>query len=109
MLDSICGAFHPENQRAKTFSRFSSIHIYRYTRGQAHNRHLGRSPWSTVPSTYSPHHAEGLVNPIVRAQKKVTDFVYHRACRFRKHQIENMFPELTLPTFFKTFIKCGKN
>jgi hypothetical protein len=30
-----------------------------------------------VPS--SSHHAEGLVNPKVRAQKKVTDFGYPRA------------------------------
>jgi hypothetical protein len=32
--------------------------------------------------------------------------------QFRKHQIENRFPELTLPTFFKMwfkFIKCVKN
>jgi hypothetical protein len=39
------------------------------------------------------------------AQKKVTDFGYPRAraCGFRKHQIENRFPELALPTFFKTW------
>jgi hypothetical protein len=49
-----------------------------------------------------PHHAEGLVNPKVLAQKKVTDFGYPRACRFRKYQIENKFPSLALPTFFKT-------
>jgi hypothetical protein len=48
------------------------------------------------------HHAEGLVNPKVRANKKVTDFGYPRACRFRKHQIENRSPDLHLPTFFKT-------
>jgi hypothetical protein len=47
-------------------------------------------------------HAEGLVNPKVRAQKKVTDFGYPRAFRFRKHQNENRFPELILPTIFKT-------
>jgi hypothetical protein len=35
----------------------------------------------------APHHAEGLVNPKVRAQKKVTDFGYPRACGIRKHQI----------------------
>jgi hypothetical protein len=35
------------------------------------------------------HHAEGLVNPKVHAQKKVTDFGFPRACRFRKHQILN--------------------
>jgi hypothetical protein len=34
--------------------------------------------------------------------KELTDFGYPRACRFRKHQIENRFPDLTLPTFFKT-------
>jgi hypothetical protein len=44
----------------------------------------------------SPHHAEGLVNPKVLPNKKVTDFGYPKACRFRKHQI----PELALPTFF---------
>jgi hypothetical protein len=49
-----------------------------------------------------PHHAEGLVNPKVRAQKKVTDFGYPRACRLRKHQIKNRSPEFTRPTFFKT-------
>jgi hypothetical protein len=47
------------------------------------------------------HNAEGLNNPKVRAQKKVTHFGYPRAYRFRKHQIENRFPELALPTFFK--------
>jgi hypothetical protein len=31
-------------------------------------------------------------------KKKVTDF----GCRFRKHQIENRFPDLALSTFFKT-------
>jgi E3 ubiquitin-protein ligase MARCH6 len=46
---------------------------------------------------YSTHHAEGLVNPKVRVQKKVTDFGLPRACRFRKHQIKNRSP-----TFFKT-------
>jgi hypothetical protein len=50
---------------------------------------------------FIPHHAEGLVDPKVRAIKKVTDFGYPRACRFRKHQNENRFPELALPTFFK--------
>jgi hypothetical protein len=38
-------------------------------------------------------------------KKKVTDFGYPRACRFRKHEIENRFPELALPTFFKTSFK----
>jgi hypothetical protein len=28
----------------------------------------------------------------------VTDFGYPRACRFRKHQILNRSPELSLPT-----------
>jgi hypothetical protein len=51
---------------------------------------------------HDAHHAEGLVNPKVCAQKKVTDFGYPRACRFRKNQIENRFPELAQPTFFKT-------
>jgi hypothetical protein len=32
------------------------------------------------------HHAEGLVDPKVRAKKKDTDFGYPRACRIRKHQ-----------------------
>jgi hypothetical protein len=45
------------------------------------------------------HHAEGFVNPKVRALKKVTDFGYPRACRFRKHQILNRSPEVPLPTF----------
>jgi hypothetical protein len=45
------------------------------------------------------HHAEGLVNPKVHAQKKVTDFGFPRACRFRKHQILNRSPELPLQTF----------
>jgi hypothetical protein len=35
------------------------------------------------------YHAEGLVNPKVHAQKKVTDFEYPRACRIRKHQKNN--------------------
>jgi hypothetical protein len=42
------------------------------------------------------------------AQKKVTDFGYPRAYRFRKHQIENRFPELALPTFFKTWFLVHK-
>jgi hypothetical protein len=42
-----------------------------------------------------------LLTRAVRAQKKVSDFGYPRACRFRKHQIENMFPELAVPTFSK--------
>jgi hypothetical protein len=46
------------------------------------------------------HHAEGLDNPECVNKKKVTDFGYPRAYRFRKHQIENRFTELTLPTFF---------
>jgi hypothetical protein len=55
------------------------------------------------PSILGSHHAEALVNPKVRElKKKVTDFGYPRACRFRKHQIENRFPKLTLPTYFKT-------
>jgi hypothetical protein len=49
-----------------------------------------------------PHHAEGLANPKVLAQKKVTDFGYPRACRFRKYQNLNRSPGLLLPTFFKT-------
>jgi hypothetical protein len=35
-------------------------------------------------------------------KKKVADFGYPRACRFRKNQILNRSPELGLPTFFKT-------
>jgi hypothetical protein len=34
-------------------------------------------------------------------KKKVTDFGYPRACRFRKYQIENRSPELTRLTFSK--------
>jgi hypothetical protein len=52
-----------------------------------------------LPAT---HHAEGLVNPKVRALKKVTDFGYPRASRFRKHQILNRSPEVPLPTLKKT-------
>jgi hypothetical protein len=52
-------------------------------------------------NSIAAHHAEGLVNP----KEKVTDFGYPRACRFRKHQIENRFTELALPTFFKTWFK----
>jgi hypothetical protein len=55
--------------------------------------------------SYHPLDAEGLVNPKVRAQQKDTDFGYPRACRFRKHQIENGFLELCQPTFFKTWFK----
>jgi hypothetical protein len=43
------------------------------------------------------HHAEGLVNPKVLAKNPGSDFRYPRACRFRKHQIYNMLPELCLP------------
>jgi hypothetical protein len=45
-----------------------------------------------------------LVNPKLKCVQKilVSDFGYPRACRFRKHQIENRFPALALPTFFKT-------
>jgi hypothetical protein len=39
---------------------------------------------------------------------KVTDFEYHRACRFRKYQIENRLPSLVLPTFFKTWLLLRK-
>jgi hypothetical protein len=53
-----------------------------------------------VKVIYCRHHAEGLVDPKVLA--KVTDFGYPRACRFRKHQIENRSPFLNLITFFKT-------
>jgi hypothetical protein len=62
--------------------------------------------------TDSWQHPEELVNPKVRAKKRVTDFGYPRACRFRKHQIENRSPDLPVPSFFKTwfkFIKSGKN
>jgi hypothetical protein len=51
----------------------------------------------------------GHVNPKVLALlKKVTDFGYPRACRFRKHQIENKLWLLPLPNFFK-MAKIGKN
>jgi hypothetical protein len=66
-------------------------------------------------SVHAPHHAEGIVNPKVRAQEKVTDFGYPRACRFRKHQILNRSPELPLPTlkkrdfYFINVAKIGKN
>jgi hypothetical protein len=43
------------------------------------------------------HHAEGLEYPKVRGQKKVTEFGYPRARRFRKYQIENRSPELPQP------------
>jgi hypothetical protein len=56
-------------------------------------------------STCSAHHAEGLVNPKVRAKKTVTDFRYPRACRFRKHQILSRSPDLAQ----LYFIKCGSN
>jgi hypothetical protein len=48
-------------------------------------------------------------------KKKVTDFGYPKACRFRKHQILNRSPELALPTFkkrdfyFINVAKIGKN
>jgi hypothetical protein len=54
-----------------------------------------------IEYTGCSHHAEGLVNPKVLAEKKVTDFGYPRACRFTKHQIENRSSELRLLTFFK--------
>jgi hypothetical protein len=44
------------------------------------------------------HHAEGHVDPKVLSLLKG----YPRACRFRKHQIENRLWLLPLPTFFKT-------
>jgi hypothetical protein len=49
-----------------------------------------------------PHHAEGLVDPKVLAKKPemILDSP-DRACRFRKHQIENRLP-IPLPSFFKT-------
>jgi hypothetical protein len=43
-----------------------------------------------------------IIVPKSARKKKVTDFGYPRACRIRKHQIQNMSPELRLPTFFKT-------
>jgi hypothetical protein len=52
---------------------------------------------------YSTTHAEGLVNPKVRAKKGYDLDTYPRACRFRKRQIENRFPELRLPTFSAIF------
>jgi hypothetical protein len=45
------------------------------------------APLPPHPPTHQ-HHAEGLVNPT--RTKKVTDFGYPRACRFRKRQIENI-------------------
>jgi hypothetical protein len=52
---------------------------------------------------YKSHHAEGdLLTQKCMHKKKVTDFGYPRACRFRKHQILNRSSELALPTFFKT-------
>jgi hypothetical protein len=66
---------------------------------------------ATSIAVSNTHHAEGLVNPKVRDKKKVTDFGYPRACRFRKCQIENRSPKLARPTFFKTifkFIKLAK-
>jgi hypothetical protein len=65
-------------------------------------RHQFKSAEDPKSEVNKIHHAEGLVNPKVRGQKKVTDFGYPRACRFRKYQIENRSPELTRPTFFKT-------
>jgi hypothetical protein len=62
----------------------------------------GNIPTTPTGNVRPSHHAEGLVNPKVHAQKKVNDFGYPRACRFRKHQIINRSPELTRPTFFKT-------
>jgi hypothetical protein len=54
---------------------------------QVFKLYLFKLPFSLVVLS---HHAEGLVNPKVRAIKKVTEFGYPRACRFRKHQIENI-------------------
>jgi hypothetical protein len=55
------------------------------------------------PHHHVSHHAEGLVNPKVHAQKKGYSFwIPPRAYKFRKKQIENRFPELALSTFLKT-------
>jgi hypothetical protein len=51
-----------------------------------------------------PHHAEGLVNPKVLAQKKVTDFGYPRACRFRKYQIKKGYRPAYSTSFFQNVI-----
>jgi hypothetical protein len=61
---------------------------------------IDQTGWPNPDITLGAHHAEGLVNPKVRAQTKVTDLGYPRACRFRKYQIVNRSPELTGPTFF---------
>jgi hypothetical protein len=45
---------------------------------------------------------------VLWSSEQVTDFGYPRACRFKKHQIENRFPELALPTFLKTWFFVHK-
>jgi hypothetical protein len=41
-------------------------------------------------------------------KKSLLIFGYPRACRFRKHQIENRLPVLALPTFFKMWFLIYK-
>jgi hypothetical protein len=66
---------HDENRHAVLFSSFSALAIKRFL--------LRISNRSILPHT---HHAEGLVNPKVRA---------------KKDQIKNRSLDLPLPTFFK--------
>jgi hypothetical protein len=48
-------------------------------------------------------HAEGLVDPKVRVQKKVTDFGYPRACTLRKLKIGYG------SSLYQLFSKCDLN
>jgi hypothetical protein len=58
------------------------------------NQYTAAAVLSKYSLRISSNHAEGLVNPKMRA-KKVTAVGYPRACRIRKHQI-------SLLSFFKT-------
>jgi hypothetical protein len=67
-------------------------------------------PWRSYAKPSKAHHAEGLVNPKVRAKFFGYWFWIPQSMRFRKHQILNRSPELPLPTFyFINVAKIGKN
>jgi hypothetical protein len=53
---------------------------------------------------YTPHHAERLVNPKVRANF----FGYLRACRFRKYQTVPTLLKTLIPLLFFSFVAIPK-
>jgi hypothetical protein len=67
-----------------------------------HSRTLNEEEEEQVEEELKKNNNNKVTHHAVRGQKKVTDFGDPRACRFRKHQMKNRFPEIRLATFFKT-------